>query len=341
MTTGGDRGIISARAMQPNLLANPTDPDLQDILSAAVDRYVAGRHARVDTFVTANYGLLGSLRLHRKALGLDLLRAPANVALAVPYLASRLATTGLAAAGASRRAEKLRGWKVFLETDVARELTWRLYTDLLELPYDDGERRSGHDALALEILQDARLAGVVDGISAAAARAHVNPALRERLEQKMATYVEARTAAAELANSFLLAGTGAALFKQLTPGAMSLGPVLATAIAHNAAIASFPLGAGAGALWYGVFAAGPSAALVAGITGGLIGAGAVVTAFAGVLTDPVQRAFGLHQRRLHRFLDAFGQELKGGKQSFAVRDHYFARMFDLIDLARFTQQLAT
>jgi hypothetical protein len=333
VTSPSSTGLLAMR--------RPDEADVQAILAAAIDRYVAARHARVDAFVTANYSLLGSLRLHRKALGRDLLRAPANVALAVPYLATRLVASGLAAAGASRQAERLQSWKMFLTTDVARELSWRLYTDLLELPYRDGERGSDHDGLAAEILEASQLAGILDAIGAAAARAHADPVLRERLQRKITTYVEARTAAAELANSVLLAGAGAAVFKQLTPGAMSLGPVLATAIAQHAAIASFPLGGAAGALWYGVFAASPSAALVAGVTGGLLGAGALVTAFAGVLTDPVQRALGVHSRRLHRFVDALGVELKGGRQSFAVRDHYVARIFDLLDLARLTQQLAT
>jgi hypothetical protein len=137
----------------------------------------------------------------------------------------------------------------------------------------------------------------------------------------------------------LLASAGATLFKQLTPGALSLGPVLAGAVAQQAAIASFPLGAAAGSLWYGLFSATPSGVLVASITGGLIGLGAVVTAFAGVLTDPLQRAIGVHRRRLHRLVDALGVELMGGRQAFQVRDHYAARILDLVDLARMAYQV--
>ena len=70
--------------------------------------------------------------------------------------------------------------------------------------------------------------------------------------------------------------------------------------------------------------------LVASITGGLIGLSAVVTAFAGGLTDPPQRAFGLRRR---------GVELKGGRQAFQVRDPYAARILDLVDLARMAIKL--
>ena len=74
------------------------------IVEGAIDRYVAARHAKVQAFADANFSLAGSLRLHRRALGLDLLRAPANVALMVPYLATRIgaASTSSACAPASR-----------------------------------------------------------------------------------------------------------------------------------------------------------------------------------------------------------------------------------------------
>ena len=61
--------------------------------------------------------------------------------------------------------------------------------------------------------------------------------------------------------------------------------------------------------------------------------------FAGVLIDPLQRAFGVHHRRLHRLINALGVELKGGRQAFQVRDHYAARILDLADLARMAYQV--
>jgi hypothetical protein len=325
----------------PSVVTAPTPAEVRALIDQAIDRYIAKRHDKVAAFVDRNYSLIGSLRLHRHALGLDLLRAPANIALAVPYLASQLAAAGLRAAGADRLAGRVRRQKIFFDTDVATELTWRLHTELLQLPYDDGRRRSDEDALASEILADARISAALDTFQAALVRCGKDPEFRERLREKIDTYTQSRTAAAELANNVLLASAGATLFKQLTPGALSLGPVLAGAVAQQAAIATFPLGAAAGSLWYGLFSAAPSGALVAGITGGLIGLGAVVAAFAGVATDPLQRALGVHTRRLHRLIDALGVELKGGRQAFQVRDHYAARILDLVDLARVAYQMAT
>ena len=127
-----------------------------------------------------------------------------------------------------------------------------------------------------------------------------NPQTRNWLREALATYAGTRVSAADFTNALIAAGVGAAAFKQLTPGMMSLGPVAAHAIVQSAAIASFPLGVGAGAVWYGVFPASAPVALSVGMTGGFMAAAAVFAAFSGVVTDPIQRKLGLHQKRLHQ-----------------------------------------
>lgn len=311
------------------------------IVEAGIDRYILTRHERVAAFVDETYSFAGSLRLHRKALGYDILRAPANVALALPYLLSRGGASALRRLGAGRAAAWLGSRRIFFDTEVSRELGWRLHTRLLELPYDDGSRRSDRDALAEAMLADPRLAGAFAAIAAAIDRHRSDPDVRRRLTDLLASYTGSRTAAAEVVNNLLLAGTGAAVLKELTPGALSLGPALAGAIAHQAAVAGFPLGAGLGGLWYGVFAAAPSAALVVGVTGGLMLVAAATTAFAGILADPLLRRVGLHRRRLHHLIDVLGDQLKGrDERAFAVRDHYVARIFDLVDLLRTVSRVA-
>jgi hypothetical protein len=67
----------------------------------------------------------------------------------------------------------------------------------------------------------------------------------------------------------------------------------------------------------------------------------VMVAFSGVVTDPVQRRLGMHQRRLHRLIDCLELELKGrGDSRFTVRDHYVARVLDLLDVLRAARRLA-
>ena len=311
--------------------------EVRAIVDHAIDRYIAARHERVADFVDRHFSLIGSLRLHRRALGRDLVRAPANVLLMLPYLSVQAGGAVLHRLGARQAARRLTRRRLFFDTDVSRELTWRLHVELLELPHDDGRRRSEHDALAETILADARVVAAVD-LLAALARLHANrPDQQARLRDMLRAYATTRTAAADLVNNVLLASTGMAAFQKLTPGTLTLGPVIAAALAQQAAVASFPLGAGLGGIWYGLFPAAPSAALVAGTTGGLVLLTASTAAFAGVVSDPVQRALGLHQRRLHRLIDALGRELKGDSDAaFHARDHYIARIFDLIDLARAT-----
>ena len=313
------------------------DAEVRAIFEHAVERYIAARHERVTAFVDRHFGLIGALRLHRHALGLDLLRAPANVLLVVPYLSMQLGGAALRRLGARRAARRLSSRTPFLDTDVARELTWRLHTELLELPYDDGRRRSDKDALAAEMMADARVAAAVDRLAALAKR-HAHDSDRQvKLRHLLESYASTRAAAADLVNNVLLASAGMAAFQQLTAGTLTLAPVVAAALAQQAAIASFPLGASLGGIWYGLFPATASAALVAGATGGLVLLTATTAAFAGVVSDPLQRAVGLHQRRLHRLIDALGRQLKGDSDAaFHVRDHYVARIFDLIDLARAT-----
>ena len=65
----------------------------------AVRSYAAACRARIPGFVARHFGWRGSLRLHRSAIGLDLLRAPLNVLLVGPTLFLRLA--GLACGGSA------------------------------------------------------------------------------------------------------------------------------------------------------------------------------------------------------------------------------------------------
>src|SRR3546814_12872309 len=101
------------------------------------------------------------------------------------------------------------------------------------------------------------------------------------------------------------------------------------------------LGAGLCCLWYCGFPATAGPLWVAGVTGGLLMTAASVAAFAGILTDPVQRRLGIHRRRLSKLLAAIEQELTDeGPMSLTLRDHYAARLLDLFDILRSAHRLA-
>lgn len=320
----------------------PAKADLGEIVDGAIGRYFEARRGRIDGFVKTHYSLIGSARLHRHALGWDVLRAPANVTVIGPTVALKLAALGARRLRAPRAAAWLGSRDLFLQTGVGREIDWLVQTEFLELPYIQKERTSTRDALAEEILIDARVEAVfsesLKAIEGQASRAD----FRIRLEEMLAAYTSSRAAAADLTNSLIGASVGAMALKKVTPSAISLGPPLAAAIAQHTAIASFPLGAGVGGLWYGAFPASASLGLVVGATAGVLGAASVLTAFTGVLTDPAQRRLGLHQRRLRRMLDVLERQFRGDEQArYVVREHYVTRLFDLLEVMRIAYRIAT
>ncbi len=318
----------------------PLDLTAARLASArAIRRYADSRRAGVEAFAAATYGLRGSLELHRRAFGHDLWRAPANLALAVPFLAARGGAAAAQRLGWAESAAWLRRQRIFFQTDIGREVEWRTMTEFLALPYAQehgGQRRLSHrDALAETLLADPLVMPQLDSLAHHLAARQDDPAFRHWLSETLASYGSSRTAAADLANALLATSAGALAFQQFTPGALSLGPLLAQAIASKLAAGAFPLGAGIGGLFYGAFPAGAPLLLTVGVTGGLIGLAAILASISGVVTDPLQRRLGLHQRRLRRLIDALERELlEGSNQRFAVRDHYAARLLDVMDLAR-------
>jgi hypothetical protein len=328
---------MSARQGPPEPIDKPADnfadrARAREIVSEAVARYCESRRAKIEEFAKENFSFLGSLRLHRHAVGLDMIRAPANLAMSAPFLTTQIIAAGCRAAGRKQSAAWLESRRFYLKTDVARELEWRLFVDYLELPYTQGSRVSERDALAEELLRDPHLEdAIAEQLQASGVQGH-DAEFRAWLSGALNTYQSTRVSSADMSNALLSAGVGAVAFKQLTPGMLSLGPIAAHALVQSAAIASFPLGAGLGGVWYGLFPAVAPAALTVGATGGLIAFGAVLSAFSGVVSDPVQRRLGIHQRRLRKLVTCLEQEMKGeGEARFTVRDHYVARIIDLLE----------
>ncbi|WP_373354033.1 DUF6635 family protein [Pseudoroseicyclus sp. CXY001] len=249
---------------------------------APPDPFAAAR-ARVDAFCDRHFTFRGSLRLHRAALGWDLLRAPANVVLAPLQILSRLGQMLLRALRLRRPADWLARHPLVFETDLSDRVAAHIRAELLP----------------------------------------------EGAEPHLPAYAESRGAMAELATQIGTLGTGAVLFKSLTPGMLSFAPAVALGVAQSAAIAAFPLGAMLGSGWYALFPAAASTGLTAGTMLGFAAFGALLTAFAGVIADPIQRRLGIHQRRLLRLIAA----AEGRARGFSAREPYLARLGDAADLA--------
>jgi hypothetical protein len=322
-------------------MSGPVQQQLADaIFCDAARRYVASRRERIGAFVDRHFSLCGTLALHRHAIGWDLLRAPANLFLAGPALGVKLAGWAARRAGCERLAFWLGSRRLLLATDVAREIEWLVATEFLEIPCQRGGRAYHRDAIAEAILADDRAASRL-GAALAALDARGDAELRCRIAAAVESYLGSRTAIAEIATGAVAAGFGALLVKQATPGLVTLSSALAAWIAQQAAIAAFPLGAGLGAVWYGLFPATAGPGLLAVTTAGVFLAGAVLAAFSGILTDPLQRRLGLHRRRLLGLLQQLEASLCGkSAHGWVLRDHYVARLVDIFDLLALAMRIA-
>lgn len=305
---------------------------IQVAIGDAVRGYLAERRTRVAPFARRHFSFKGALRINRRALGKDLLRTPANVLWSAPYLLARggaALSRKLRLDALARRLDRLpSGFK----TDVEREIEWLIYSEWLELPFAQAERRCTRDALLETILAHPTLNRLlITDLIRLDQLAHRRN-FRQRLEDYLNTYTHSRTAAADLSGSLLGLAAGVAAFKQFTPGAAAVGGATAAAIANHVAVANFMLGPTLGSLYYGLFPAAVSTGLLVTTTGGLILALGALTAGIGVIADPIQQALGLHEHKLLRLLDALERELNGQGGDYRLRDAYVARIFDLLDL---------
>lgn len=260
--------------------------------------YFAACRARAPAFAARHFGLAGSLRLHREALGLDMLRAPLNALLVGPALVVRL----LAALSRVLRLKRLARWlatrRLFVETRLSRRIAHLIADELLDLD------RAGDRAAAPTA----------------------------QIEELIAEYVAARHAVAELAAGLAALLFGLVALHAITPSAISLGPLLAREHAREEAVSSFWAGAGAGEWYYWLWPVEPSWAATVGYTIALLAAFAVATTFIGVVTDPLQRHLGLHERRLRRLVATL-ERLAGDdpEARLALPDPYLAKAADLVD----------
>lgn len=260
------------------------------------DETQLARRRAVQGFVKTRFGPLGTLRLHRSALGFDLLRAPVNVALSPVFLLTRLGAWLTGMVGLAGVSAWLSSRRVFLPSDLARVLHQDLMTFLTAMQAQ---------GLAPQISPD-------------------------DLRRVVSDYTETRNAVAEITTSLIVLMVGLMMFGTTTPGVISLAGPVAEMRAQSRAIEDFALGSDLGEVWNGMFPTEPSGLQVL-LTGVVLAAAAsVVTTFAGLLADPIQMWTGAHRRRLMRLLGRLDRKALGGG---LAREHVLARGGDLADAA--------
>lgn len=307
---------------------------VENAVSRGIERYVAARRAKVADFVAQHFSFHGALALRRKTLGKDFYKHPLNLLWGPPAAMIRGAAWLLDKAGPKKAAAWLYQCPAGIPTQLEKELEWLIYTELLELPYVQGDRVSERDALMEAILSDPEIASLSDEYLRQIQNQANCPEFRATLERNLTEYGKTRTAVSELAGSLINLASGYAAAHQATPGVLSAGTAAATVIAQQIAITNFWLGSTVGAWYYAIFPASASAGLIAATTGTLLAAVGVLSALAGVVIDPFLAKTGFHQRRLDRFISALDKILRGEQGDYRVRDHYAARVFDVLDILR-------
>jgi hypothetical protein len=257
-------------------------------------------HGRVPAFTRRHFGLLGSLRLHWHALGLDLLRAPLNLLLVGPALCLRLLAALARFIGLKRLSRWLATRRLFVETGLSRRIAHLISTELLQL------EGTGQDTPL--------------------------PSWAERVEELISEYVAARHAVAELAAGLIALMVGLLTLHAITPSAFSLGPLLAQEYAQENALSTFWAGRWAAGWYYWYWPAEATWPETAGFTIALMAVFAVVATFIGVLTDPLQQVLGLHAQRLHRFIRTIERLATDDPEArLGLPDPYLAKAADLVD----------
>lgn len=313
-------------------IAKPSKEVIQDAFDKGLTRYIKTRRSKVDSYVKDNYSFKGSLRRHKKSIGLDLLRVPLNILLMPITLITDLLAFLLKKIGLLKISSTLRKVPKSFETELDKEIKWLIYTELLELPYKDKHRESNKDALLDEVFNDTRLQTYAESVLIEVKERMKNPSFKQQLQISLAEYGTSKTAASEIASNVLGAAIAFATTKKTAFGSLGLGNIAATAIAHHLAVANFFLGSTAGAWYYSIAAASVPLKLLMVVTFAIIVILSIIATFIGIVTDPIQSKFGMHQRKLNKLIDTVEFQLRTDNiKNYNLHDKYVARVFDVID----------
>lgn len=308
-----------------------TPKQTEKLYREAVARYIASRRQRIPEFTQEHFSLKGSARLHRHAIGWDLIKAPVNAGASVLTALQNLGAKALEIGGAPQHAAKIKSKALFITTEVSEQINQKIYEQLLELPYQ-GAAPAFVDGLMAEILNASEIQALYRATLETLAHADDKTALEQKLTEAFADYAHSRTAAADIAVTLASAATGFVLLHKVTPGLASLSTAIAQSLAQSVAAHTFWAGPWAGRLYYGVAGASATPLLSIGTFTTVLIPAALVATFSGIATDPIQLKLGMHDKRLNALLDNLEKVLLGEEGvEISVKEHYIARILDVLD----------
>ncbi len=285
----------------------------EDVVERAVkngiERYIASRKLMVYPFTDRNYSFQGSLKIHKKAIGWDLFFVPVNILWSLLKLFAVIFSFLMNKVGLRYISRKLKHLPPSFDTATEKEINWLIYSELLELPFVQGERKSTKDALLDEILNDITLKEVVNDLVGEIRTKQGSINFREGIEKKLQEYGTTRVSSSELASNLLLITSSYATLGRASFGALGAGNLVGASIAHSMAVSNFWLGSTIGGWYYAVISVSVPMVVIIPVIGVMIILLAVVSTFIGVLIDPLQSTSAWHQKRLLGLIESFHDDL--------------------------------
>jgi len=340
----GERISTDASGAINTTAATATDDVIDSVIDTAIDdcihRYFNACRGRVPEFVRRHFHYPGAWQTNRRAFGWDLLRSPLNLLWAPFYTLAALVRVGSRKLGCRQFAARLDRLPSGMKTEVQRYVATKIYAELLHCPATsrhttDVQVATGEKLVRIPVFLKDTLEGLDPQSTQYRRLVELNAQLgvlnREAIDEINLT----RTATADIANSTLAVLIGAVCFNKFVVGGIALGVLLAAWFAREAAISKFWFGDLPGSWYYTVFPPDPSPIIVLLSILLVVVVLALLCAFWGLLTDPLQAAAGLHGKRLYRLIDKLEQDLKHHTRGgFRPKDQYFARILEVIDAIR-------
>lgn len=313
----------------------PSRAEIESAYERAVGIYVQGCRERIPSFLKDNFGLRGSLKRHKVALGHDLWRAPVNALWQL--ILFMVGTVGFLArkTGYPRiEARCNRVWKGF-ETDLDRENERLLFEELFQMPQPGDEKRIEDNLLLKTLFERPELSEFKEFLESPEMFGTRLESGHLHLKKNTQKLKRTQGSAAELFSSITLTGATFLTTKSLACGILGAAPAIAQQIAIN----TFWAGSFLGSVYYRmeVFGRKPIGRVDGGLQVsagvGLILALAILACFAGIIMDPLQVITRIHHRRLNKILGKVEANLLSNDSSqYSSKSVFIPRILDGLDL---------
>lgn len=251
----------------------------------SIDKYFSDRRLQVDSFVEKHFSMNGTLAIHRRTVGFDLVRHVFNAYFAVPCLAVKRTVSWFETLGMDRVAHFLNLVPSGLRTDYQKEVERLVARELFEIP--DGKSQTHNELQSLFSPQ----------------------VLRSLIQPDLLAYSSRRSGITEMAGSAVTLLAAYYWFHNTSLGPFEMGRKLASMRAHKKAVKGFILGKKIGSIFYKTFPIAPSKGEVMMATALVVFILSALTLLTVVLSDPVQHRMGIHRTQLLKLLDSIESKM--------------------------------